>query len=737
MLLMLIPAVATAVGSAAQSRPPLSKAVSAYVTVDAPVVALTHVRVIDGTGAPPRDDQTLIIRDGKIAAIGSATSTPPPEGATVIDLTGKSVIPGLVMVHEHLYYPTGPGVYGQLGESFTRLYLSGGVTTMRTGGNVNGFMDMNMKQLIESGQKPGPDVDATAPYFNGPNPFMQMRTLKGPEDSRRQVQYWTDEGATSLKTYMKITRAELAAAINEAHRREIKVTGHLCSVTYAEAARLGIDNLEHGFFAATDFVADKKPDQCPGQGVGQKTIAALDENGAPFKTLVQTLIDRDVALTSTLTVFETFTPGRPKPRGLEVLTPQLREQFEQNYERTSKNKESIYSTLFAKGMALERAFARAGGLLIAGTDPTGGGGVIPGFANQRQAELLVDAGFTPLEAITISTLERRQVSRPRCHHRNAGRRQAGGPRCDQRQSCRQHCRYPQGRDRVQAGCWVRPGQADCIGHRPGRPLVIQGCQGCQGARGAGVPRVPGCQGCQGAKGARVPRAVFYTGDVKFVALSLSFAFAIVAAVHVQAPVKGPTSIDKSDPVAGAVARGVAFLRVEVPKWKAEHPCYSCHNNGDATRALIAAAARRARHRHFARRHADLPEATRRSGIRTRLRTASTTRRWRACSSRARSRWPSGTVTPPARILTAAAKLLVADQKADGSWTLDQSQSIASPATYGTIIATASARTTLAVVGQGARRLHDRPGRPMDPRADSRERYRCVGRTCLRSSCRAT
>jgi imidazolonepropionase-like amidohydrolase len=387
-----------------QERPTLADAVRAYVAVDAPLIALTHVRVIDGTGAAPREDQTLVIRDGNIAAMGNFATTPVPAGAQTIDLSGKSVIPGLVMVHEHLYYPNGPGVYGQLGESFSRLYLSGGVTTMRTGGNVNGFMDLNMMRLVESGQKPGPAIDATAPYLNGPNNFIQMRVLKGPEDARRQVQYWTDEGATSLKTYMQITRGELAAAINEAHRRGIKVTGHLCSVTYAEAASLGIDNLEHGFFAATDFVPDKKPDQCPGQGVGQKTVAALDEDGAPFKNLAQTLIKANVALTSTLTVFETFTPGRPKPPGLEVLTPQLREQFEQNYARTAQNKDSIYLTLFPKGMALERAFAKAGGLLIAGTDPTGGGGVIPGFANQRQVELFVDAGFTPLEAITISTL---------------------------------------------------------------------------------------------------------------------------------------------------------------------------------------------------------------------------------------------------------------------------------------------------------------------------------------------
>jgi imidazolonepropionase-like amidohydrolase len=247
-------------------------------------------------------------------------------------------------------------------------------------------------------------MDATAPYLNGPQNQLQMHALKDPDDARKQVAYWADMGATSFKAYMQITRDELRASVEEAHKRGLKITGHLCSVTYAEAAEIGIDNLEHGFLASTDFVADKQPDVCPGQGVGQRTIAALDENGAPFKALVKKLIDRKVALTSTLTVFETFTPGRPMPPGLDVLVPQLKQQFEQNYQRTAQNQQSIYATLFPKALALERAFARAGGTLIAGTDPTGGGGVIPGYSNQRQLELLVEAGFTPIEAIRIGTL---------------------------------------------------------------------------------------------------------------------------------------------------------------------------------------------------------------------------------------------------------------------------------------------------------------------------------------------
>jgi imidazolonepropionase-like amidohydrolase len=402
-LLALVLTLAALAPPVAAQRAPIGEAIREFVSIDAPVVALTNARVIDGTGAPARDGQTLVLRDGRIVATGPAASTPVPDGARVVDLAGRTVLPGLVMLHEHLYYPTGPGVYGQLGQSFVRLYLAGGVTTMRTGGNLNGFMDITLKRRVEAGEAAGPSIDATMPYVNGPNQFVQMTDLRTEERARRHVAYWADEGATSVKAYMQVSRAALGTAIREAHARGLKVTGHLCSVTYAEAAALGIDNLEHGFFAATDFVPGKKPDECPGQGRGQQTVADIDPQGVAFQTLIRTLIEKKVAVTSTLTVFELNTPGRPLPPGLDVLVPQLREQFLQNRARVEGNAQSIYPRLFPKAMALEREFARAGGLLVAGTDPTGGGGVIPGYANQRQLELLVEAGFTPLEAITIGT----------------------------------------------------------------------------------------------------------------------------------------------------------------------------------------------------------------------------------------------------------------------------------------------------------------------------------------------
>jgi imidazolonepropionase-like amidohydrolase len=386
------------------AQAPNPNAPANFVKVQAQTIALTHARVIDGTGAPARGDQTIVIRGGSIAEVGDAGAVPAPPGATVVDLSGRSVIPGLVMMHEHLYYTTGPGVYGQLGASFSRLYLAGGVTTMRTAGNVNGIMDINLSRRIAAGELPGPAIDATAPYVNGPSTFLQMHSVKTAEEARRHVAYWADQGATSLKAYMQISREALKGAIEEGHRRGMKITGHLCSVTFGEAADLGIDNLEHGFFPATDFVSDKQPDVCPGQARGQQAVAAIDENGAAFTTLVKKLADKHVALTSTLTVFETFTRGRPVPPGLDVLAPQLAESFMRAYERAQQNRESVYATLFLKDMRLERAFVRAGGLLIAGTDPTGAGGVVPGFADQRQIELLVEAGFTPVDAIRIGTL---------------------------------------------------------------------------------------------------------------------------------------------------------------------------------------------------------------------------------------------------------------------------------------------------------------------------------------------
>ena len=397
--------VAAAAPLAAQSADKLSPEVRQFVSVDAPVVALTHARVIDGTGAPARENQTIVIESGVIRAVGDAGAVAVPAGAKVLDLTGRSVIPGLVMVHEHMFYPSGAGaIYNEQGYSFPRLYLAGGATTIRTAGNMAGYADLELKKAIDAGRVPGPAMDVTAPYLEGPGlPIIQVHALTGPDDARQTVAYWADRGATSFKAYMHITRAELAAAIAEAHRRGLKVTGHLCSVTFREAAALGIDDLEHGLVVASDFVSDKKPDECPAAGV-TGSLAGVDS--ARTAPLIRDLVAKHVALTSTLTVFETFTPGRPaaSPAALDAMLPEARDQYLRRRLAIATQANSPWATLFTQEMQFERDFFRAGGLLISGTDPTGYGGVVAGFSNQRELELLVEAGLTPLEAIRVATL---------------------------------------------------------------------------------------------------------------------------------------------------------------------------------------------------------------------------------------------------------------------------------------------------------------------------------------------
>src|SRR5216683_728462 len=384
-----------------------------FIRVEAPMVALAHVRVIDGTGAAPREDQTIVISGGKVQSVGPSTTATVPAGAQILDLKGYTVLPGLVGMHDHMFFPMGgnPPMYSNMGSSFPRLYLALGVTTIRTAGSVAPFTDLEIKQLIDSGRMIGPKMFVTAPYLEGVGSFTPvMHELTSPDDARRMVNFWADQGATSFKAYMNITRDELRAAVEEAHKRGLKVTGHLCSIGYREAAEIGIDNLEHGLLPDSEFVANKQPDKCPGAAVNA-SLRQLDINGEAVKETIRTLVAKNVALTSTLPVFEAGAPLTQSgigaasavlnPRLLNVMNTDARVRYLTARSRVAAD--SPTAVLVRKSMDFERAFVAAGGLLMAGLDPTGNGGIVAGFGDLREVELLVEAGFTPVEAIKIAT----------------------------------------------------------------------------------------------------------------------------------------------------------------------------------------------------------------------------------------------------------------------------------------------------------------------------------------------
>ena len=408
----LIPALSIGLGlpATAQSRPTLSPLTRQFVVEDAPVIALRHVRLIDGTGAPVRDNQTVVLTDGRITAVGDDALVTLPAGAKVHDLSGTTLIPGLYDLHAHQYFYSSAGLT-QMAVSAPRLYLGGGITTVRTAGAQMPYDEMNTKRDIDRGLAPGPRMHLSGPYLDGPDPGPgRDRRLETPEEARRVVAYLASEGVTWLKFQGGISRAVLGAAIEEAHKHQMGVTGHLCSVSFREAAALGIDNLEHGFITNSDWIPDREPDRCSPKNM--RIQADVDVDSPAVDSTIRELLARKVALTSTLSVYELFVTGRAQvtPEALEMIAPAARAVVVSELEATNQGNGFVPPRLFQKMMQFERKWVTAGGLLAAGVDPWGNGS-LPGFGDHRNYELLIEAGFTPVDAIKIMSANGAQVLR--------------------------------------------------------------------------------------------------------------------------------------------------------------------------------------------------------------------------------------------------------------------------------------------------------------------------------------
>lgn len=377
-----------------------------FVVHEAQKFALKNVTVIDGTGNPARHQQTILLNGERIEAIINADESL-PNNYQEIDLSGHTIVPGFVMLHEHLFYPTGLGNYSDMVYSFPRLYLAGGATTIRTAGTMAPYADLNISHAIQDKKIIGPDINVTAPYLNGPGlPIMKVRALMGADDAENQVKYWLSEGVESYKLYMHIRQEEMQRIIQLAHENQQKVTGHLCSVTFREAASLGIDNLEHGFVAATDFVTSKQKNVCPSRKDVMESLLNQPLESEEVDKLIAHLVKNNVTITSTLTIYETFAKGRPlaSHEALSLMNQDVKQQYLDRWSKIQASENTDWAELLKREMHWEKKFVEAGGHLVVGTDPTGYGGVVAGISNLRAIELLVEAGFELGEAIKIASL---------------------------------------------------------------------------------------------------------------------------------------------------------------------------------------------------------------------------------------------------------------------------------------------------------------------------------------------
>lgn len=397
-------ALALAAAAPLAAHPPdTDPQIAPFLYADAPVYALVHARVIDGTGAAPQDDRTVLVRDGRIEAIGASGEIAVPADAHVIDMTGRSVLPGLVHLHEHLW--TYAGAPLSVPVTYPRLYLSGGVTSMRTAGAYHPYADLKAKRDIDAGRAAGPWMDLT--LYTG---ALATPPLETREDTERYLDFWLDSGFSSVKIYAYTGPEQARWIIDASHARGAKVLGHLCNTLYTDASKLGIDHLEHGFIFTPDFVPEIRDGKATGRACQMPALRSMDHvdiDSPEVDALFRTLIDNGTYVTSTLPALEDLLPRGGAAEGHDLLPDFM----QAHYRRYRDSVESgaaptLSEDALARAIALELKFLRAGGRLVVGTDSTvPSGGVIPGFSAARQLELMVEHGFTPMEVIRLSTLE--------------------------------------------------------------------------------------------------------------------------------------------------------------------------------------------------------------------------------------------------------------------------------------------------------------------------------------------
>jgi imidazolonepropionase-like amidohydrolase len=347
----------------------------------------------------------VVIEGGRIAALGDAAAVRVPSGASTLDLQGRTVIPGLVGMHDHLFYqlePAGSTSAVLAQRTFAKLYLASGVTTIRTAGTLDLAADAQMKGAIDADEEPGPKIHLTGAYLGARTPSPD------PDGIAKQVAQDADRGATSFKAYTTLRASELKAAIAAAHARGLTITGHLCAVGFREAAALGIDNLEHGIAFDSELYSEKLPDACPDQWAVFRALLRMQPGDAYIRKTIDVLVRHGVAVTSTLAVLESYAIDESDidPRVPVLLSSRLRDAFQEARDRRKDHEkagQTWWAAVLRQEMAFERAFVAAGGKLLAGADPTGWGGIVAGYADQRGLELLVSAGFSAEQTIAIAT----------------------------------------------------------------------------------------------------------------------------------------------------------------------------------------------------------------------------------------------------------------------------------------------------------------------------------------------
>ncbi len=387
----------------------LSDSLKPYIKYNKDLLAFTNATIVDGTGKALKQNQTLIIKNGIFKEMGNDADIKIPHNATTINLKGKTIIPGIVGMHNHLHIPRFPDV----GDVAAKLYLASGVTTIQTCGAASPYNELELSKRIKDAKQVGPEIIPSAPFITGQGGNPNMIIPRDTEHLKDTMKHWLDQGVKWFKVYRNTNPDDLKTIIEVAHNNQAKVRGHLCSITFEEATKLGIDAIEHGLNSTSDFRTNKDYGQCNG---GRDYMDDLIIDSPEVKRLQQLMIDNKVFLTSTVSIYEASIPNRAfaDKRTIKAMSPFLQDQYKERRASFDKQmNDSIRNNRLKRIMQFEYQYYKMGGLLCAGVDA--GRHVLPGFGDQRNYELLIEAGFKTEEAIQIMTgngakaLERQDV----------------------------------------------------------------------------------------------------------------------------------------------------------------------------------------------------------------------------------------------------------------------------------------------------------------------------------------
>ena len=373
----------------------ISDYTQSFISIDSPRIALSNVKIIDGTGNPSRNSQTVLIENGIIVDIRDSKDIEITNGFHEMDLSGRTIIPGIIGMHNHMRIPESAML-----STSPKLYLACGVTTIQTCGTGNPYEDIAIAKSIDRGEQPGPEIINSGPYLTGPKGKSNFIRFTDEKMVRDTIKYWAGQGVKWLKVYRNTRPQDLKVIVDEAHRNNLKVTGHLCATTFTEAAEIGIDAIEHGFIHSYDHATERETGVC---SKNNDFRTNLDIDSDTVKDVQQNLINNGVALGSTLAIFEAQANVMADARDLEVMAPIHKEAYHQRKLRKKEQGNDWYfkPEWLVKSMAYELQFFGQGGLLVAGLDP--GLHNMPGFGDQKNYELFIEAGFKPEEALQVMT----------------------------------------------------------------------------------------------------------------------------------------------------------------------------------------------------------------------------------------------------------------------------------------------------------------------------------------------